>query len=87
MRRVSGLGCAITDADAERVDAIISTMAQAHSNQQLALVLYYKNGLELSGGCPGDENQPAPRIGSAQRGGCGSTGRYRGVATVESRVL
>ena len=42
MRRVGGLGCAITDADAERVDAIISTMAQAHSNQQLALVLYYK---------------------------------------------
>ena len=37
MRRVGGLGCAITDADAERVDAIISTMAQAHSNSNWRL--------------------------------------------------
>lgn len=44
MRRSSGMGCAISDDDAARVDAIISTMATAHKNQQIALVLYYKDG-------------------------------------------
>jgi len=44
MRRTSGLSCAITDADAERVDAIISTMYNMHRNQHSALVMYYKDG-------------------------------------------
>lgn len=49
MRRTTGLGCAISDEDAARVDAIISTMAAVHRNQQQAIVLYYKDGQSYRG--------------------------------------
>ena len=87
MRRVGGLGCAITDADDERVDAIISTMAQAHSNQQLALVLYYKNGLSYRGVARAMKTNPR-RVSDLLNGGrMWVDGAIQGVATVESRVL
>jgi len=44
MRRRSGMDCAISDVDAERVDRIISGMYGVHRNQQIALVMYYKDG-------------------------------------------
>lgn len=43
MRRNSGLGCSITEKDAEQIDSIISKMHERHRKQQIVIVMYYKD--------------------------------------------
>lgn len=87
MRRSSGVGCAITDSEAELVDKIISGMHAIHKNQQVALVLYYKEGKSYRGVAK-EMKTNVRRVSDLINGGrMWVDGAIQGVATVESRVL
>lgn len=87
MRATSGVGCAITDSEAALVDRIVSGMHTAHKNQQVVLVMYYKDGWSY--------RRIAKEIGTNTRrvsdllngGRMWVDGAIVGVATLEGRSL